>query len=55
LNQSYAALKESVYSSLLLQTRFKPLMDQVELVIEKTGGKLEAANDSVFEIRATGL
>jgi hypothetical protein len=55
LNQSYAALKESVYASLLLQTRFKPLMDQVELVIEKTGGKLEAANDSVFEIRATGL
>ena len=38
LNQSYQALKASVYDSLILQTRFKPLLDAIELVIGTNGG-----------------
>jgi len=34
LNQSYEALRESVYSALLSQTRFKLLMNQIGVVIE---------------------
>jgi len=34
LSKSYEALRESVYSSLILQTRAKPLLDQIILVIE---------------------
>ncbi|MEB0084995.1 hypothetical protein QN379_23600, partial [Glaciimonas sp. Gout2] len=29
LNQAYDALQESIYGSLLLQTRFKSLIDQI--------------------------
>ncbi|MDP1862715.1 MAG: calcium-binding protein [Thiobacillus sp.] len=32
LSQSYDALRESVYNALLLQTRFKPLIDSVNLI-----------------------
>ncbi|HEX7650641.1 MAG TPA: calcium-binding protein, partial [Noviherbaspirillum sp.] len=41
LNQSYDALKESVYTALLLQTRFKPLFDKVSLQIDSNGIKLD--------------
>lgn len=35
LNQSYDALKESIYSSLVMQTRFKPLFDKINLVVSQ--------------------
>ena len=41
LQQSYDALKRSIYDALLLQTRFKPLLDQVDLVIDSTGIHLD--------------
>ena len=37
LQQSYDALKQSVYEGLLTQTRLKPYMDAVELVIDENG------------------
>jgi hypothetical protein len=37
LDQSYDALRESVYGALLLQTRFKGLLDQIDLVIDGDG------------------
>ena len=37
LNQSYDALSRSVYDDLLMQTRFKPLLDQIGLVIDDSG------------------
>ena len=40
LQQSYDAIKGSVYDALLLQTRFKPLLDQINLVIDSTGIRL---------------
>lgn len=33
LQSAYSSLKESVYYSLVLQTRFKPLLDEISLVI----------------------
>ncbi|MDP3744638.1 MAG: calcium-binding protein, partial [Methylotenera sp.] len=41
LQQSYDALKSSVYDALLLQTRFKPLLDQINLVIDTNGIRLD--------------
>lgn len=41
LNQSYDALKESIYSSLVMQTRFKPLFDKINLVIDSNGIQLD--------------
>jgi Ca2+-binding RTX toxin-like protein len=41
LQQSYDVLKASVYDALLLQTRFKPLLDEVNLVIDSTGIHLD--------------
>jgi hypothetical protein len=37
LNQSYEALRESVYSALIVQTRFAGLLDQIQLVIDENG------------------
>ncbi|MDT3737255.1 MAG: calcium-binding protein [Denitratisoma sp.] len=37
LNQSYEALRESVYSALIVQTRFASLLDQIQLVIDENG------------------
>ncbi|WP_323000750.1 calcium-binding protein [Denitromonas sp.] len=37
LQQSYDALKQSVYEGLLTQTRLKPYLDAVELVIDENG------------------
>ncbi|GAA4351447.1 hypothetical protein GCM10023165_39660 [Variovorax defluvii] len=37
LQQSYDALKESVYSALVLQTRLKPYLDAIELTIDENG------------------
>ncbi|MDR6539341.1 calcium-binding protein [Variovorax soli] len=37
LQQSYDALKESIYSALVLQTRLKPYLDAIELTIDDSG------------------
>ncbi|GAA4355646.1 hypothetical protein GCM10023165_48010 [Variovorax defluvii] len=37
LQQSYDALKESVYSALVLQTRLKPYLDAIQLTIDGNG------------------
>ncbi|MGZ9710282.1 hypothetical protein ACXX82_05655 [Glaciimonas sp. GNP009] len=42
LNQAYDALQESIYGSLLLQTRFKSLIDQIELKIDVDGMHLDS-------------
>ncbi|PAU59023.1 hypothetical protein BZL42_12035, partial [Pseudomonas indica] len=41
LNQSYAALKQSVYEGLLLQTRLKPYIDEVKLNLTADGISLD--------------
>jgi hypothetical protein len=43
LQQAYDSLKESVYASLVLQTRLKPYLDQIELVIDDTGLRFDAS------------
>lgn len=61
LQQSYDALKESVYDALLLQTRFKPLLDNISLVIDNTGIHLDFTQlhdyfeNSINQNAATGL
>lgn len=42
LDQAYASLKESVYAGLVLQTRLKPYLDAMELVIDDSGLRLDA-------------
>jgi len=42
LQQAYDSLKESVYASLVLQTRLKPYLNQIELVIDDSGLRLDA-------------
>jgi Ca2+-binding RTX toxin-like protein len=42
LQQAYDSLKESVYASLVMQTRLKPYLDQIELVIDDSGIRLDA-------------
>ncbi|WP_200384611.1 putative Ig domain-containing protein [Rhodocyclus tenuis] len=42
LQQAYDSLKESVYASLVMQTRLKPYLDQIELVIDDSGLRLNA-------------
>jgi len=37
LKQAYAALKESVYAALVMQTRLKPYLDAIEFVIDENG------------------
>ncbi|MEQ1592734.1 MAG: calcium-binding protein [Thiobacillaceae bacterium] len=41
LDQSYAALQDSVYGALVLQTRFKPLIESVDLVLTAGGIELD--------------
>ena len=43
LQQAYDALKESVYSALVVQTRLKPYLDNIELVIDETGVRFDAS------------
>jgi Zn-finger nucleic acid-binding protein len=42
LQQAYDSLKESVYASLVMQTRLKPYLDQIELIIDAQGLWLDA-------------
>ena len=48
LGQSYDALRESVYNALILQTRFKPLVDSIDLTLSATG-------NLAFDFSATQL
>jgi len=41
LNSAYNALQESVYSALVLQTRMTPLFDQIQLVVDGEGIRLD--------------
>ena len=43
INQAYDALQESVYSALVLQTRLKPYLDQIGLVIDDAGVRFDTA------------
>ncbi|MBK8917624.1 MAG: hypothetical protein IPM73_06100 [Betaproteobacteria bacterium] len=43
LQQAYDGLRESVYASLVLQTRLRPYLDRIELLIDETGLRLDAA------------
>jgi trimeric autotransporter adhesin len=38
LSRSYAALKDSIYGGLILQTRFKSVLDAINLTIDANGG-----------------
>jgi hypothetical protein len=41
LDQSYAELKSSVYDALLIQTRFKSVLDQLNIIIDDAGVRLD--------------
>ena len=41
LQQSYDALRQSVYDALLLQTRFKPVLDSIKLVADASGIRID--------------
>lgn len=43
LQQAYDSLKESVYASLVMQTRLKPYLDAIELIIDEQGLRLDAS------------
>ena len=43
LQQSYEALKQSVYGALVLQTRLKPYLDAIELTIDERGIRFDTA------------
>ncbi len=52
MNQAYAALKRSVYDGLLLQTRLKPYMDGVGLIINPNGLAMDFSGvDAAFQAR----
>lgn len=42
LQQAYDSLKESVYAGLVLQTRLRPYLDQIDIVIDQQGLRLDA-------------
>jgi Haemolysin-type calcium binding protein related domain/RTX calcium-binding nonapeptide repeat (4 copies) len=43
LQKAYEALKESVYSALVVQTRLQPYFDSIGLVIDETGVRFDTA------------
>jgi trimeric autotransporter adhesin len=43
LQQAYDALKESVYSALVVQTRLAPYLDSIELVVDASGVHFDAS------------
>jgi len=52
LEQSYAALKDSVYAGLVLQTRLKGYLDEIALTVDSNGIRLDFAGlDSRFDTR----
>ncbi|QQE91071.1 VCBS domain-containing protein [Azotobacter chroococcum] len=54
LNSSYEALRQSIYDSLLLQTRLKPYMEAVSLTFDEHGIGFDFSQvDSLFQARYT--
>ena len=55
LQQAYDGLKECVYASLVMQTRLKPYLDQIELVIDNNGLRLDVTklNQKIADKKAT--
>ena len=52
LNSAYDALVDSVYSALVVQTRFVPLFEQIELVIDADGIRLDFTQlENTFAMR----
>ena len=52
LQQSYNALKDSVYQSLILQTRLKPLLDDIGITVTSSGVSLDySALHAEFDTR----
>ncbi|MFY9511407.1 MAG: hypothetical protein WAQ05_10600, partial [Rubrivivax sp.] len=43
MNQAYQALAQSIYGALVVQTRLRPYLDAVELVIDETGIRFDTA------------
>jgi Ca2+-binding RTX toxin-like protein len=41
LDQAYSALKDSVYNDIILQTRLKPVIDQMSLTLDASGAHLD--------------
>ncbi|SDZ60258.1 Ca2+-binding protein, RTX toxin-related [Variovorax sp. YR266] len=41
LQQSYEALKESIYGALVLQTRLKPYLESIDLTIDESGASFD--------------
>ena len=56
LDQSYAELKQSVYESLLIQTRFRPVLDQLDLIIDDAGVRLDfTASNNIFKRKSAAI
>ncbi len=55
LQQSYASLRESVYAGLVVQTRLRSYLDQIELVIDDNGVRIDisALDRKLAEKRVT--
>ena len=52
MNRSYAALRQSIYDGLLLQTRLKPYTDAINLTLTETGLGLDfSATEAAFQSR----
>jgi VCBS repeat-containing protein len=43
LDEAYASLRENVYASLVMQTRLKPYLDMLDLVLDDNGLRLDAS------------
>ncbi|MBK8071103.1 MAG: putative Ig domain-containing protein [Ramlibacter sp.] len=59
LNASYDALSAAVYSALVTQTRLKPYLDSIELVIDESGLRfdttaMQALLDNLHDVDASG-
>jgi Ca2+-binding RTX toxin-like protein len=48
VNQSWTALEESIYSALVAQTRLKPYMDSINLVIDANGVSFDSTSLSAL-------
>lgn len=48
INQAYDALKESVYSALVVQTRLKPYLDAIDLMVDESGVHFDTTSAELF-------
>ncbi len=55
INQAYGALRDSVYGALVMQTRLRPYLDAIELVIDEQGIRFDTASlAALLESRHAG-